>query len=480
MSKIFVSLMICALAGFSSCRSGADEDFPTARSSGESEVEVSIITGTATRSVSAATPDENRIDNLDVLLFDSGGKFVCWRTTFRVNGKLRTTLPVGKDYDAYFLANCRLFIEKMLPDESAEAQYRQKAGWAEFRKSLIDANPQRLLQEGSSFVGLPMWGVLEKQDVNDRVINYWPLLSLTRSVASVDVCVTEDMDNFTLKDATLYYVPDKGFLGNVAADIINGQAQDAFSPEDMRTSLTLESSGYDAANRSIANKLYLYDNDTENETADKRHTRLVIGGEYNGTKYYYPVDFEDAGADRLVKIIRNKKYVFNINSADGPGYADKETAAVQPSVHLNVSVVEWNMTEGQMGASGNYYLWTDRREAVLYRKANSTVTVGMNGNILSEAITLSFKTSVNGTATTFADGIRNNRFEVELISDAGGYPAGLKIMALGDFDKDSDATNSDTVVLLSGRIRLEIQILLYDKGQNDWELDDDIGVDLGR
>ena len=78
-----------------------------------------------------STPNENIVENLDVLLFDSEEKFLCWRTTFKINGKLRTTLPIGKDYDAYFLANCRSFIEKMLPDEVTEGQYIGKADWEE-------------------------------------------------------------------------------------------------------------------------------------------------------------------------------------------------------------------------------------------------------------------------------------------------------------------------------------------------------------
>ena len=66
---------------------------------------------------------------------------------FQDKRKLRTTLPVGKDYDAYFLTNCRSFIGEMLPDKATEKQYRQQADWEVFRKTLIDANPQRLLQE---------------------------------------------------------------------------------------------------------------------------------------------------------------------------------------------------------------------------------------------------------------------------------------------------------------------------------------------
>ncbi len=479
MRKIFI-LSVMLIAGFGACQTKLDDEPPAGDISGESEVELSILTNSATRSTEFSTSDENIIDNLDVLLFDAKKKFVCWRTTFKVNGKLRTTLPVGSGYDAYFLANCRSFIEKMLPDETAISQYKGKADWEIFKNALIDTNPQRLLQNSGSFTSLPMWGMLKEQEVKDGVINYWPLLSLIRSVASVDVYVAADIDNFTLQDVTLYYVPDKGFLGNSPDNIIDNQAQSAYSPEGMKTGLALESDSYNSVDRSIANKLYLYDNATHDETETQKHTRLIIGAEYNGTKYYYPVDFENTDTGELIEIIRNKKYVFNINSASGPGYTDKETAAGQPPIHLNVNIIDWDMTAGQMGTSGNYYLWTESRDAVLYRDKNSTTTIGMKSNILSKAITLTFKTDINGFVITLANGIQNSRFKVELASDADGYPTGLKITALGDFDTAIDSANSDTLVLLSGRIRLEIQIFRYNQGKNDWELDDDINVDLGK
>ena len=473
----FIWVMLLWL-GFGACQTRIDDEPPTSYSSGESAVEVSVLSSPATRSAEYGTPDESVIDNLDILLFDSAGKFVCWRTTFKVNGKLRTTLPIGEDYDACFLANCRPFIEKMLPDKAAVDRYVGKADWEVFRQELVDMDPQRLLQDDASFTSLPMWGILEKQEVKDQVINYWPLLTLTRSVASVDIYVAADIADFALEDATLYHVPDKGFLGNVPGNIIDYQAQDASSPADMATSVTLESDAYDATGRSISNRLYLYDNDTENETANRRHTRLVIGAGYKGTKYYYPIDFEDTGADKLIKIIRNRKYVFNIHSVSGPGYTDKETAAEQPPIHLNVNIIEWNMTEGQMGSGGNYYLWTEKREITLYRETNSTAVIGMKSNILSEVIMLSFRTDANGAATALANGIQNNRFKVKLINDAEGYPIQLKATALGDFDTDTAAANSDTVVLLSGRIRLEIKLSRYNQGKNDWELDGDIDVDF--
>ena len=227
MRKSFILLTMCALAGLWSCQSRIEDETSITYASDESEVEITVAADRTPRNVPSATPDENIIDNLDILLFDSNGKFICWRATFKINGKLRTTLPVGKDYDAYFLANCRSFIGKMLPDKATEKQYRQQADWEVFRKTLVDANPQRLLQENTAFTSLPMWGMLKKQDVNDRVINYWPLLSLTRSVASVDVYVANGIDYFILKDITLFHVPDKGFLGNAPANVWNRTATTA-------------------------------------------------------------------------------------------------------------------------------------------------------------------------------------------------------------------------------------------------------------
>ena len=252
MRKSFILLTICALAGLWSCQSRIEDETPITYASDESEVEITVAADRTPRNVPSATPDENIIDNLDILLFDSNGKFICWRATFKINGKLRTTLPVGKDYDAYFLANCRSFIGEMLPDKATEEQYRQQADWEVFRKTLVDANPQRLLQENTAFTSLPMWGMLKKQDVNDRVINYWPLLSLTRSVASVDVYVANGIDYFILKDITLFHVPDKGLLGNVPANVTDGQALEASSPADMQTGLTLESDSYNILNEYVA------------------------------------------------------------------------------------------------------------------------------------------------------------------------------------------------------------------------------------
>ena len=83
MRKIFI-LSVMLIAGFGACQTKLDDEPPAGDISGESEVELSILTNSATRSTEFSTSDENIIDNLDVLLFDAEKKFVCWRTTMLI------------------------------------------------------------------------------------------------------------------------------------------------------------------------------------------------------------------------------------------------------------------------------------------------------------------------------------------------------------------------------------------------------------
>ena len=85
MKNLFILSIIFTLVGFYSCQTRFnDEPSSEDYSSGESEVEISIVTDPVSRSTEYSTPNENIVENLDVLLFDSEGKFLCWRTTFKI------------------------------------------------------------------------------------------------------------------------------------------------------------------------------------------------------------------------------------------------------------------------------------------------------------------------------------------------------------------------------------------------------------
>lgn len=448
----------------------------------EREVEITLASPGFTRATTEGIPDERVVEMLDLLAFDENG-FRVWRSATAVEDRFRTTLPISDHIDVYFVANCRAIIASL----SADGQLGVGTAWEDIRRLLIDGNPSRLVVQ-SGFEYLPMWGQLLDQSVEDVPVNRWNGVYMLRSVASVDVYVDDAVDNFTLSDLRLYFVPDKGFIAPSAAnyDDVAHSALAAESPADMQTTVTLLSTRYDAAAKSIANKLYLYDNDTENITATplRRYTRLVLGGVYEGATYYYPIDFATPDGNGLEKIIRNMKYVITVNSVSSQGYTDPETASTEPMVGLAVNIVVWNMDESDLWVSGSYYLGLERRISYLTRVAGSTDLLPVRTNLLAEVVDISFADDHNGTATAITGGIANDRFSVEKIADADGYLTGLRITSLGAYDPDDAPRNTDAIVLTAGRIRADITVVQQENDAVDWEwggnIEDDDGIELRR
>lgn len=474
MKKIPILLFIALLAG-SSC---AREEMIGGGKSVEQEVEISLDAPPGTR---AAIAEEKIVEGLDLLVFKSD-QFQYWRSAYKVNNKFRATLSVGDGLDVHFIANARSLLTELYDD----GKLTKGLSWEEMRQLLVDGDPSKFAYADASGIRLPMWGVLQGRNVKDVPINHWGTLTLLRSVASVDVVVSEDVPDatFTLKDMRLYFVPDRGFLAPSLANYDAGESavKAPESPAGMQTSLTLYSSAYDAACKSIANRLYLYDNDTDesNRTElpdpSRRHTRVVVGGEYEKTMYYYPIDFETDN-DALDRVTRNWKYIFLINSASSRGYTDPETASKEPPVGLNVSIVQWNeKEESDFYVSGPYYVGIicnkdddNNKYVELERPQGSTHTVILRSNIKAGQIQLGFEPGMNGDPVEIPGGIENDRFRVEKTVDSKGYITGLVFTALQEYNKADATTNRDTLIFTSGRIRFGISITQLGSSKNDWD-----------
>lgn len=480
-------IILVAVALMNSCL----KDKPAQASGGktEREVEITFLSSASTRATTEGIPDEKVVETLDLLVFDASG-FSLWRSAYKVGDRFRVTLPVSEHIDVYFVANCRSIIESLY----AEGRLASKAAWENIRMLLVDKDPARLVVS-SGFEYLPMWGQLLDQTVVDVPVNRWSDVHLLRAVASVDVYVNEMIGNFTMSDLRLYFVPDRGFIAPSAANYDDAahSVREAASPVDMLTTETLFSNRYDVANRSIANKLYLYDNDTDETTvapspALRRYTRLVAGGVYEGATYYYPIDFAAPDGNGLGRIVRNRKYVFIINGVSSRGYDDPETASTEPMVGLNVNIVDWDMDDaGDFWVSGSYFLGLERRVSYLTRQAGSEDLLPMRTNMPAEVVALEFDNSGNGTAGpsgTANEGISNSRFRVEKITGADGHLTALQVTSLGAYDPDTASRNTDAVVLTAGRIRVWITIIQQSGDTVDWQwggnIGDEGGLELGR
>ena len=474
--KKTIPIFFALLAAAASCSRG-DAAGGAAQRAAEQQVEVTLRASHAD-GTRTSVGEELLVEHLDLLVFKED-KFLYWRSAFKIDGKFRATLTVDTGLDVHFLANARELIAAL----DAGGKLTEGTGWESLRAELVDGNPARLNYTSAAQIRLPMWGVLNNKNVEDLPLNHWGTLDLLRSVASVDVEVGDDVSDatFKLEEMRLYFVPDKGLLAPSADNLAGSGGSLAVaapeSPAGMQTTLTLLSTAYDAAGRSIANKLYLYENDTDESTRtqlpdkSRRYTRVVIGGAYQGKTYYYPIDFEKEN-DEPDRITRNWKYVFRINSVSSAGYEDPETASEEPAVGLDVSIVKWNeKTESDFYTSGPYYVGiTGGRDVVLQREAGFMRTVGLRSNIKAALIDLSFGSeSVNGTAQSIEGGIRNDRFQVTRTTDSDGYITGLVCTALEDYDAADDARNHDLLTVTSGRIQFDITITQVGESDNDWE-----------
>lgn len=461
MKRILIILFVTLLAV--SCSS--ERSIDTYQEEGEQFVEV-LLHGRHYSATRAAIAEENIVEHLDLFVFKDD-KFLYWRSAYKVNERFRASLAKGEGLDVHFIANARNIINALHENGEMTAGM----SWEQLRKKLVDTEPVGLKYTDPSEIRLPMWGLMQNQRVQDVAVNSWGSLYLIRSVASVDVLVSENVDNFTftLEDIYLYFVPRKGFLAPSAEnyDVAGHTVIASESPADMQTILTLHTDAYDTENQSIANQLYLYDNDTDDSSRTqqpdktRRNTRLVIGGRYKGKKYYWPVDFE-AGNNTLDKITRNWKYIFQINSVSSAGYTDPEMASTEPPVGMNVNVVKWNeKEENEFFVSSTYYVGiTGSRDVVLSCEQGSAYTVAVRSNVKASQISLDFADAHNGTSIQGPGEVYNQRFKVEAVADGDDNLRGLLVTALQDYNdsKGEEDSNRDRVIFTAGRIEFELSL----------------------
>lgn len=486
----------------------------------QAEVTMSFKTPAgATRATIEGDESERTIHSLDLLVFDTSGKFIERRTAQKVQGgneQFRATVHTGEDLKIHFLANCFNALNAHNPDIFENDTPGFETDWTAVRAALIDTNPAALT--GQPVTGLPMWAhtvkTIEKDKVNDL-----GTVHLLRSTASADVkcnsAVTTDI--FTLTSLRLYFAADRGYLTTDPANIISQADPNVIAPEVPAGMTTLDNKPaaadrvllYDQpaaalATNAILYKMYMYDNDAPIvTTAGRRATRLVIGGKYQGgQETYYPVDFIDpADGETFLDIRRNYKYEFTINSVSGNGYTDPDIASEAFPVNMEIELIPWiHVEHPYIYADGPWWISLERKVSYLPRTAGATDIISIASNIKTDDFELKFKTDDNGTqnVTVSRDGndrvtsiqISNDRFTVRLIgneaaagSELEGYfeVARIEISSNGAYDTTDTGKNTDTLVFTTqySRIQFEINIYQLDSDPNDWSEGGNQGGTLG-
>lgn len=170
----------------------------------EGEVEFLLTSSPGTYSTTdPGTLAERTVSELDVLVVKDD-IFQYRRQAIQSVTSFRTTLVIDEGLTLYFIANQRTLLEN-------STELVEGKSWEN------DIRPSLILQDPTGLINaqlLPMWGIKSNVTIEKDIINQIGNINMLRAVASVDVYNTEETDVFTLQEAYLYFVPDKGYLGH--------------------------------------------------------------------------------------------------------------------------------------------------------------------------------------------------------------------------------------------------------------------------
>lgn len=471
---------------------------------------------------------ENTINDIYVLVFNSANSLIAIKQGEQVSstpgsgnpaysgeGSFTLTLSASRSgsdtYKLVVLANAATLIANTIGTDETTSTYVGKS-YSEIVTAIYGAISGKMYN-GATDNAIPMWGESNAMVVQSGINN--ETLQLTRAVARIDIGVgvgTRD-DNthiwswsgknisneeipfrlghvYVMRPNNQYTViPNPGVMEDDIPSIPAGTA--AFSIEDSE-SLFAYSATASATGGFISQEIYVPESDifmgTAGTVGDANHTNrmaIVVGGYYNGsaTETFYRLDF--AVNNVLINVVRNHLYQFSISKVTGAGFSDVETAYESQSMNMTVRIYDWDAIDMmELFLDGSEYVMlgqsknvpNDNRVMTLPRSAGSKDSIEMRTNIPLDKFVLALN---NGGA--FPDAadptiIQNNRFKVELKSEAGtNY---FVITALQSYDAAA-ADNPSVLTITAERITFVITIRQIDYDLGDWKDGGNIDKVLG-
>ena len=528
MKKIYLILLAIGGVSLSSCTI-QEVQIGGSTTGGAREVEISIATSGDYGTRAALDGDttdlgrvdyEDRIAELDLLVFDKDGKYMYRREAYKLTGSTgRTYRAMLSEYwepmTIHFLANSRSILTAW--ETGANKPTVGSSTWDQVKLTLIDTLPTRLVNS-TTYQPLPMWGTGKVTLQRDVAPNVMPgTIEMLRSVASFDLFVLDgtvpantSTKDFVLTDLYAVHAADRGYLAADSIKPVVTPQQQYTIPAGMKT-FTWQNGKVLHANgtshylnpegksfNGIAYQMYAYDNyNSAVVDSTSRPTRLVVAGYYKQTdpdttkwkKSYYPVDVSYSDG-KFRPVIRNWKYEFMVTAVTGPGKPTLDEARNAVNENLNISVIQWNKSDVEIGVTGKYYVSMDRRAATLWRDASASQTLKLGyvyiDNGTDNDFSVDFKKDSLGTSYLNDNGtvnsgtpstaagvttttIDNDWFEVTMkqtpATEGGGGTVTFEVVAKQNYDADHA---HDALVVTYRNLEFEISIDQINMSYADW------------
>ncbi len=310
----------------------------------ESQLTVSIVSGTKSVEPLPEPPDNNKVNMLELFVFRADGedagvldayKKLSAEELVSLSGiEMRTT--TGKKV-IYAVAN------------SHDEDWSSVKSLSDFQKMM--ASLQKEDEEDLVMVG----SVEETLKVTTSVT-----ISVSRLVAKINLKVVRTdfsgtpYEGMPLENVKVYLTNVRGSKSYASGDegtsplILNSKGLSAGDVSGCKNGKILYAElpdDVDNVSRDFDCRFYCYENMIGAESNDAKFTRLVIEGELNGKKYYYPININREGfgyssdSDHY-GIRRNTSYYLDVTICR-PGSTDPDEVLEYGTLTASVNVKDW-------------------------------------------------------------------------------------------------------------------------------------------
>ena len=271
----------------------------------------------------AGASKDTKIEDIAILVYDKETR-VC---LYGSNNITPTELGNGSaiTFIAKVLVTDKPVLIHIFANTQGQIEPSDYKGWQEAKA--LESVASMNLSTGFS-TALPMHGLLELKKI--PVLGASSNVTLCRSVARVDVKVAAAVTNFKLQEIYAYFSPDRGRFVQSSQDTVPN-----LPPVYNKYTF---STVYNDNVVMIENQLFIYEN--KNILVKNGSTRIVVKGAYSSGPdlqsrvSFYPIDFTNLEGTKLIDVIRNHKYIFNITKVGSFGYSTADEASEATSVIL--------------------------------------------------------------------------------------------------------------------------------------------------
>lgn len=535
MKKILLNGLVVLLA---LCSCNKTDDYVPEKDNGKNEGTVTIsirsqgegMSGKAAQtgatedeeSIANGTAEENNIESLRLLIFIDSKFAYDAHAAKQPSGYYQATLKASEkaNLEVHFLANYSPELT-LTAGETTVAQLQK----------MLSSSTKHW--EAANRDKLPMWGVKKNLQVLEDKIENWGTVDLLRAVAGVDVyqksALAEEV--FKLEGVAIYYAASEGYImpENGKYSETEGTVSGTSVPSTMATNIktTFEDAtkNTDGTFNMVADKFYIYENNKVSSKSESlQFTRVIVKGSYKGgASSYYPINFtkEVKDAEGVVTgaeytdIMRNTKYIFEIESVWGDGYPDPDTAADSDPINMNTNIWDWDIThDTEAGYDGTFYISIANKNIELARNAEAYRLISASSNAPFQSLTAALQNADNGavvpgkyyTTEPLVDedgnpvldengmeqtqqvehliegSFQNDHFRYQLIADeTGKLLKAIKLWAVTSFDiSENSKHNADKLKITVGNLQFEMSINQIDGSTADWDDGGNLNFGIGN